>query len=650
MDTITSGQILKDGNTLLSSGGNFELGFFSPAGSSAKRYVGIWYKKIPVQTVVWVANRENPVLGSTGFLRVDPPGILVLVNETNDIVWSTPTISASTRPVRHPVAELLDSGNLVVRDDDDHNPSSFAWQSFDHPTDTLLPGMKLGWNFTARLEVYLSSWKNADDPSPGDFTYRCDFRGYPQNVLEKNGLVEYRTGPWNGIRFSGIPSLSKNRIFKYGLVLNKNAVYSHYELLNDSVISRFTLSQTGVAQRLTWVDRTRGWVVYMTCPMDNCDFYGLCGPYGTCNVANSPVCGCLSKFEPKDEEGWDRADWSGGCVRRSPLSCEKGDLFLKYSGVKLPDTRNSWYNESMSLEECRKVCLGNCSCTAYSSLDISRGENGCLLWFDDLVDIRELSAEGQDIYIRMASSELENRGSKRENKRLVIIHFYLLFRFAFYTYNQYIVSSKLLVFAGAHVGRNNVNSRYNQIHDKDLELPLFDICTLVEATDNFSITNKLGEGGFGPVYKGVLANGQEIAVKRLSRTSHQGVDEFKNEVVCIAKLQHRNLVKLLGYCTQAEENMLLYEYMTNKSLDLILFDPYESTLLDWPIRLNIINGIARGLMYLHQDSRLRIIHRDLKASNILLDSEMNPKISDFGLARAFGGNETGANTSRVVGT
>ncbi|XP_028057014.1 G-type lectin S-receptor-like serine/threonine-protein kinase SD1-1 isoform X2 [Camellia sinensis] len=190
----------------------------------------------------------------------------------------------------------------------------------------------------------------------------------------------------------------------------------------------------------------------------------------------------------------------------------------------------------------------------------------------------------------------------------------------------------------------------DQSQKEDLELPLFGLAIIANSTHNFSINNKLGEGGFGPVYKGILEGGQEIAVKRLSKNSSQGLDEFKNEVICIAKLQHRNLVKLLGCCIQGEETMLIYEYMPNKSLDYFIFDQTGSTLLDWPKRFHIINGIARGLLYLHQDSRLRIIHRDLKASNILLDIAMTPKISDFGIARSFGENETEANTNKVVGT
>ncbi|GAY58801.1 hypothetical protein CUMW_189670 [Citrus unshiu] len=182
------------------------------------------------------------------------------------------------------------------------------------------------------------------------------------------------------------------------------------------------------------------------------------------------------------------------------------------------------------------------------------------------------------------------------------------------------------------------------------EFPIFPLGLALEATNHFSHENKLGEGGFGPVYKGILADGKEIAVKRLSRSSGQGRQEFKNEVTLIAKLQHKNLVRLLGCCLDGNELLLIYEYMPNKSLDLFLFDSTRGAQLDWNRRICIINGIARGLLYLHEDSRLRVIHRDLKTSNILLDHEMNPKISDFGMARIFGGNQNEANTNRVVGT
>ncbi|XP_047319061.1 G-type lectin S-receptor-like serine/threonine-protein kinase SD1-1 [Impatiens glandulifera] len=184
----------------------------------------------------------------------------------------------------------------------------------------------------------------------------------------------------------------------------------------------------------------------------------------------------------------------------------------------------------------------------------------------------------------------------------------------------------------------------------DLESRLFDLSTIISATQKFSSVNKIGQGGFGPVYKGELADGKEIAVKRLSQGSGQGLEEFKNEVVLIAKLQHRNLVCLLGCCIEGDERMLIYEYLQNRSLDHFIFDKTKRKLLSWKKRFDIIMGIARGLLYLHEDSKLRIIHRDLKASNILLDDQMSPKISDFGIARIFGGEQTEEMTKRVMGT
>nr|XP_043625628.1 putative receptor-like protein kinase At4g00960 [Erigeron canadensis] len=178
----------------------------------------------------------------------------------------------------------------------------------------------------------------------------------------------------------------------------------------------------------------------------------------------------------------------------------------------------------------------------------------------------------------------------------------------------------------------------------------FPFGTIKEATHDFSEENKLGRGGFGAVYKGTLRDGQDIAVKRLARDSGQGDVEFKNEVLLVAKLQHRNLVRLLGFSIEGSERLLIYEFLPNASLDQFIFDPTKRKLLDWDRRYNIIKGIAKGLLYLHEDSRLKIFHRDMKASNVLLDSEMNPKIADFGMARLFKPEETQGDTSRIVGT
>ncbi|KAG5235585.1 G-type lectin S-receptor serine/threonine-protein kinase [Salix suchowensis] len=624
---------------MVSADGSFKMGFFSP-GSSKKRYLGIWYNKVSVMTVVWVANRETPLTNSSGVLKITSEGLLVLLNHNESIIWS----SNISRSARNPVALLLDSGNLVVKEVDDNDPENSLWQSFDYPSDTLLPGMKIGRNSITGFDRHLTSWKTTDDPSSGNFTFRFDPRGYPELFLTENSIRRYRSGPWNGLRF-GAPQLRPNPVYKYEFVFNDKEKFYRYQLLNNSILSRLVLTQNGDVQRLTWTDKTGIWAFYLTLLVDDCNRYALCGAYGSCDINSSPACGCLKGFLPKVQKYWEMMDWSDGCARMTPLNCTR-DVFQKYSGVKLPETKESWFNKSMNLEQCKNMCMKNCSCTAYANLDIREGGSGCLLWFSDLIDIRQFNDNGQDIYIRMAASELEGtKSNTMKYTRVIVISVVLT--------GMLLLGLVLVLFVWkkkSQKGMTRTLERRDDTYKEDPELKQFDLGVIACATNNFSLTNKLGEGGFGPVYKGMLEDGQEIAVKRLSKSSRQGLDEFKNEVMHIAKLQHRNLVKLLGWCMQADERMLIYEFMPQKSLDIFIFDQTCSALLDWPQRYHIINGIARGLLYLHQDSRLRIIHRDLKASNILLDNNMNPKISDFGIARSFGENKTEAKTNRVMGT
>ncbi|XP_075092702.1 cysteine-rich receptor-like protein kinase 19 isoform X3 [Nicotiana tabacum] len=209
---------------------------------------------------------------------------------------------------------------------------------------------------------------------------------------------------------------------------------------------------------------------------------------------------------------------------------------------------------------------------------------------------------------------------------------------------------RLLKFQG-RIPRNKIGSKNEDRRGgESSSLHVFTFEEMKAATNNFSADNELGRGGYGPVYKGKLRNGQEIAVKRLSETSTQGLEEFENEVILTAKLQHINLVKVVGFCIERKEKMLIYEYMPNKSLDYYIYNQVRRLLLNWEKRVQVIEGIIQGLLYLQEYSRLTIIHRDLKASNILLDIDMKPKISDFGMARIFKKDEVEANTLRVVGT
>uniref|UniRef100_A0A1J3JTY3 Receptor-like serine/threonine-protein kinase n=1 Tax=Noccaea caerulescens TaxID=107243 RepID=A0A1J3JTY3_NOCCA len=658
--SATESLTISSNKTILSPGNIFELGFFKPA-SNSRWYLGIWYKAISKRTYVWVANRDTPLSDSTGTLKISDNN-LVILDQSDSPIWSTNLTGGDVRsPV---VAELLDNGNFVLRDSNNNNPDGILWQSFDFPTDTLLPEMKLGWDLKTGFNRFLRSWKAPDDPSGGDFSFKLETRGFPEAFLWNRESLVYRSGPWNGIRFSGVPEMQPFDYMVFNFTASSDEVTYSFGVTKNDIYSRLSLSSTGLLQRFTWIETAQNWNQFWYAPKDQCDEYKECGSYGYCDSNTSPVCNCIKGFEPRNPQAWGLRDGSDGCVRKTRLRCVGGDGFVRLKKMKLPDTNTTSVDRRIGIKECGEKCKKDCDCTAFANTDISKGGSGCVMWTGEISDIRNYAEGGQDLYVRLAATDLEdkkNRSAKIIGScvgvSVLLLLCFIIFRFwkrkqkrpvaietpfADQVRSRDLLMNEVVISSRRHISRDNKT--------EDLELPLMDFEAVAMATNNFSNTNKLGQGGFGIVYKGRLLDGQEIAVKRLSKTSVQGTDEFKNEVRLIARLQHINLVRLLGCCVDEGEKMLIYEYLENLSLDSHLFDKTRSCNLNWQKRFDITNGIARGLLYLHQDSRFRIIHRDLKASNVLLDKDMTPKISDFGMARIFGRDETEANTRKVVGT
>ncbi|XP_019158852.1 PREDICTED: receptor-like serine/threonine-protein kinase SD1-8 [Ipomoea nil] len=675
VETIISGnKYITQGRTISSPNGRFELGFFTP-GQSSKYYIGIWYKNISPQTVVWVANRVTPIPSSaikSSKLRV-LDGDLVLVDGAQNLVWST-NLSVTTVKRNSVLATLRDSGNLVLSEDG-MNSTTPLWQSFEHPTDTHLPGAKFGYNKRTKTTYGFTSWKSWDDPASG--LYSLDNNG-DMGFLLWNRTEEYgRSGHKFGTDTN--PSLKPNPLFNFTVVDNENQTYFTYNLLNPSLIGRHVIQVDGREKQLTWSESTQEWMMTYVQPLQKCDVYAYCGPFGFCNDNSTTVCVCLQGFKYKSEREWRLFnEFSGGCVRNTSLKCSGTnnyqeedmdvDSFIMYPNVRLPRHPQNITAETQT--ECESTCLKNCSCTAYAYSNSSGGH--CWIWVGQLLNLKQLGEDdinGSTIYIRLAATEFSNiKGTYIINNTQWLM-LKCSFVFNYTNSKQFLaIIASVAVAAAALVActifcvcykrrRAALKITVDETIDEDTDddengigVPLITFQSILEATNNFSDANKLGEGGFGPVYKGMLLDGQEVAIKRLSSQSSQGINEFKNEVVLIGKLQHRNLVKLIGYCTQVGEKILLYEYMPNKSLDIFIFDQTRRLLLDWSKRFDIILGIVRGLVYLHHDSRLRIIHRDIKTNNILLDEEMIPKISDFGLARLVAGNTFEANTKKVAGT
>ncbi|KAG2708917.1 hypothetical protein I3760_05G215500 [Carya illinoinensis] len=615
-ETFTQNQYIKDGQTLISKEKNFTFGFFSPANSSY-RYLGIWFTKVTEQTPVWVANRNDPFNDSSGVLSINQDGNLVLHDSFNRSLWST---NVSVQGQTSTAAQLLDSGNLVLVQ---VNNKKVLWQSFDYPTDTMLSNMSLGLNRRTGLDRFLTSWKSRDDPGTGDCTYKLNLNEAPQFFLYKGSIPYWRTGPWPWRSFA------RNSNYKTNFINNGDEISYKYFLDDSTIITRLVVDNSGLLQQLVWNDCEHRWKKFWSAPIRRCDKYGNCGAYSVCNPVHVDFeCSCLPGYEPKSPRKWYLREGSEGCVRKNSVERVHA-LFAPVAG--------QMYLSMMSYEGCKQACLRNCSCTAFTSLNDGK-ETNCLQWYGELMDIGVRDDGGyHSVNVRVDAADLAKNTRKSggflENKG----------RLAFVVMSIAMPSLPVILLAHIWLRRKKKKTRGslegNELEDSNtnFDQPIFDLSCIVAATDNFSPSNKVGQGGFGPVFKGQLPNGQHIAVKRLSKSSGQGIEELENEVKLIAKLQHRNLVKMLGCCIQGEEKMLIYEYMSNKSLNNFIFEPLQIT-----IEITILSVTATKL--------LRIIHRDLKTSNILLDDEMNPKISDFGMARIFKGDQIQDRTNRVVGT
>ncbi|CAH2077795.1 unnamed protein product [Thlaspi arvense] len=376
---ITPRDSLTDGDTLSSTDDVFQLGFFSfdQEEQPQHRFLGLWYKQ--PYAVIWVANRNNPLYGTSGFLNLSSRGDL---------------------------------------------------QLFDGEQRTL---------------------------------------GLPQLILRKRGdpSYSYRLGSWNGLSFTGAPAMGReNSLFDYKFMSSEQEV-NYSWTPRRQIVSRLVLNNTGKLQRFIQ-SKQHQWKLANTAPEDECDYYSICGAYAVCgiNSKHTASCSCLQGFKPKSGRKWNISRGADGCVHEFPTNCGKKDIFVRIK------------------------CSSNCSCTAYANTDIREGGKGCLLWFGDLVDMREYSSFGQDVYIRMGFAKREFKGKEKVGMvvgsvigiAVVLVAVFACFR------------KKLLKRCRGENWRKGIG-------EEDMDLPILDIKTISLATDDFSHVNFLGRGGFGPVYK-----------------------------------------------------------------------------------------------------------------------------------------------------
>uniref|UniRef100_A0A453LN67 Receptor-like serine/threonine-protein kinase n=1 Tax=Aegilops tauschii subsp. strangulata TaxID=200361 RepID=A0A453LN67_AEGTS len=664
-DKLPAGQALAVGSKLVSRNGKFALGFFQPAaaaGSISKSphnatspssgwYLGTWFNKIPVFTTVWVANREEPVvhhnLNQTQ-LKIASDGNLVIVlthaSNTESVVWSTHIVNNMTQASKKnttttSVALLLNNGNLALTSE-----QKVLWQSFDYPTDVVLPGSKFGRNKITSFSSQLISKKSLIDPGLGSYSLDLeDIKGF---VLKrrKNPSIVYWLYESSTTSAMNLLPLAKalldlnpqtKGLLNITYVDNNREEYYMGTLRDESSASMFGLLDiSGQIKLNLWSHASQSWQTIYAQPDNPCEPPATCGPFTVCSSKPHPSCDCMESFSQKSPHDWEFDDRTGGCTRNTPLHCTSDknmtsstDIFHPINQVQLPYNPQSIV-AATTQSKCEEVCLSSCSCTAYSY-----NSRRCSVWNGELLSVFQTDDTGEHVlYLRLAAKDL--RPTLRNNKRKPTIG--VVATASMIGFGLVMIMVFLLIWRDKFKWCGLLPIHYD--HQASVGgIIAFRYTDLVRATKNFS--EKLGGGGFGSVYKGVLSDSKTtIAVKRLY-AAHQGEKQFRAEVSSIGMIQHINLVKLIGFCCEGDHRLLVYEHMLNGSLDGHLFkvsNHDDDDALNWSTRYQIILGIARGLSYLHQSCHKCIIHCDIKPENILVDGSFVPKVADFGLASFVG--------------
>ncbi|KAJ1261298.1 hypothetical protein BS78_09G018000 [Paspalum vaginatum] len=670
-DALVSGQALTagSGNKLVSRNGKFALSFFqlhappseaiviskSTPAHSTGWYLGTWFNKIPVFTPVWVANRERPIAASElnlTQLKISRDGNLAIVILSNNatfetLVWSTShslnrTPAGTNRNTTTVAAVLMNTGNLALLPESSLSNGAPLWQSFDYPTDVGIPGVKLGRNKVTGFKWQYISKKSLIDPGLGSYNLGIHDDGVmflgPRNPpfvaswsWPPGELADGLLTVLNGLLDSDPRTKG---LFKPSYVNNDQEEYFTYTSLDESSLSFASLDISGQVKLYLWSQAKQSWETIYAQPSDFCTTYAVCGPFTVCSSNSHPSCECMEAFSRRSPQDWELGDRTGGCVRNTPLDCTASsnkstasstDVFRPMTCATLPYDPRSVGNATTQ-SQCVEACLSDCSCTGYSF-----NNSICSVWNGVLLNVNQ-DDDGDTVfpedvlYLRLANKDylqsLVRNNNKTEPRAFIVETIIACFG---------LVMLVLLLL----IWRNKFKCRGTLVNIIQLNgggIIAFRYTDLVRATKNFS--ERLGGGGFGSVFKGTLDDRTTIAVKRLDG-ARQGEKQFRAEVSSVGLIQHKNLVKLIGFCCEGDKRMLVYEHMTNGSLDAHLFQ-CNSIILNWSTRYQIATGIARGLCYLHQSCRECIIHCDIKPQNILLDASFAPKIADFGMAAIVG--------------